>query len=159
MQNPCLGYTVNPRMVTANGTSLLHGMAALAINMHTWHWAFNTEHPSFSQRTPMHPKGKRHGAEGLQQHCKLQQQTPACKRVGCQSVSRTERIRISMWTNSLPYLSAASSAITIGVNTNVKAACGTAQNNVLFVYGVVTGHDSEAVAVVKNEDRGSLVFL
>jgi hypothetical protein len=77
MQQPWVGYKVKPAMVTANGTSSLQGMAALETQKQHWHCALMNEHPSHSGLIPMQPRGKRQGADGLQQHSKLQQQMPA----------------------------------------------------------------------------------
>jgi hypothetical protein len=76
-QHPWTGYNVKPRMLTASGTSLLQGTAAVATKKQHWHWALMIEQPSHSGLTPTQPKGKRQGADGLQQHSNWQQQIPA----------------------------------------------------------------------------------
>ena len=79
MKQPCLGHNVNPNKLTVRGTSSLHGIAALTTLQQQWHCALKTLHPSLSHLSPMHPRGKRYGAPGLQHISALQQHTPALK--------------------------------------------------------------------------------
>jgi hypothetical protein len=77
MQQPQVGKTVSPAIDTAGGTSSLHGNAADATTQHAWHCAFTRLQLSQSDLHPRMPQGHKHGASGLQQHSKLQQQMPA----------------------------------------------------------------------------------
>jgi hypothetical protein len=79
MQHPTVGYRVKPNTDTATGTSSLHGNAADATTQQDWHWALMTLQPSHSGRIPKQAHGNKHGASGLQQHCKFMQQIPAYK--------------------------------------------------------------------------------
>jgi hypothetical protein len=159
-QHPWTGYNVNPAMLTANGTSLLQGMAALATQKQHWHWALIQEQPSHSGLTPRQPRGKRQGADGLQQHSRLQQQIPAWKGQVCKGEGiDVNRMRNTASPKRKPtntqrgtppahpakttstYLSTASTAITIRIESAVDAQGGTEEDYVFFVNRVVRHGD------------------
>eukprot|EP00579_Thalassiosira_antarctica_P005682 CAMPEP_0201882888 /NCGR_PEP_ID=MMETSP0902-20130614/14814_1 /ASSEMBLY_ACC=CAM_ASM_000551 /TAXON_ID=420261 /ORGANISM="Thalassiosira antarctica, Strain CCMP982" /LENGTH=86 /DNA_ID=CAMNT_0048411533 /DNA_START=257 /DNA_END=517 /DNA_ORIENTATION=- len=73
--HPHLGKMVKPAIVTATGTSSLHGSAAEATQQQQWACALKMEQPSHSQAGPQQQQG-RQGAPGLQQISALRQQSP-----------------------------------------------------------------------------------
>lgn len=81
-QHPHFGYSVNPTIVKASGTSSLHGTAAVMTAQQAWHCALTQLIPSHSRRRPTQQQGMRQGAPGLQQHSALRQQIPAYVVVG-----------------------------------------------------------------------------
>jgi hypothetical protein len=83
---PHFGNIVTPRTVTATGTSVLQGSAALTTKLKHWHCRLKNEHPSHSHAGPQQQQG-RHPAPHLQQNSKLRQQNPAFPEHPVQSAS------------------------------------------------------------------------
>mmetsp|Transcript_20588 Transcript_20588/g.44206 ORF Transcript_20588/g.44206 Transcript_20588/m.44206 type:complete len:90 (-) Transcript_20588:140-409(-) len=73
--HPHLGKRVRPAMVTATGTSSLHGSAAEVTQQQQWAWMLRMEQPSHSHAGPQQQQG-RQGAPGLQQISMLRQHSP-----------------------------------------------------------------------------------
>lgn len=77
MQQPHFGYTVQPHIVKAAGTSSLHGIAVVHAAQHNWHCPLTIANSLFTQLIPQQPNGNKHVPPGLQQHSKFKQHTPA----------------------------------------------------------------------------------
>ena len=73
MHGPHLGYIVQPNIVSAAGTSSVHGNAADITIQHIWHCPLQQPEPSHVGPQQQHGK---HGAPVLQHTSQFIQQTP-----------------------------------------------------------------------------------
>ena len=142
--HPHLGKRVKPIIVTATGTSSLHGSAAEVTKQQQWACALKMEQPSHSQAGPQQQQG-RQGAPGCDNIVSANNYSTLEKKVNeTMFIPRPATFR---WTHlaadlsieaTESNLSRTSTAVSGRIDTEIGTAKCTAQNEVPLVDCVVS---------------------